>query len=341
MKAAQLDDVKKFKIVDIEKPKEDGKVIIDVLKTGICGSDIHNWDAGSPKGLIMGHEFTGKVVNPATRVDLKVGDRVTALPISPCGHCEACETGNPQYCNETWSHAVGLSLDNPGGLTSTIAVRPDMVMKLPDNVSDEEGAMVEPTAVGLHAIHLADIKVGDNVLVVGGGIIGLVSAMFAKLEGAQYVAISETNEARGEKSVKLNVADEWFNAKDENFLKNILTKVPGGFDKVIDCSGNTKAVESELLTIKPGGTMVLVGVSPKPIEFASVLAVMKELTIKGAIGYTKEEFKDCINLIADKKINVIKFVDDIMTLTETQKAYERLTSGTDSAVKIMIDPNKY
>ena len=341
MKAAQLDDVKKFKIVDIEKPKEDGKVIIEVLKTGICGSDIHNWDAGSPKGLIMGHEFTGKVVNPATRVDLKVGDRVTALPISPCGHCEACETGNPQYCNETWSHAVGLSLDNPGGLTSTIAVRPDMVMKLPDNVSDEEGAMVEPTAVGLHAIHLADIKVGDNVLVVGGGIIGLVSAMFAKLEGAQYVAISETNEARGEKSVKLNVADEWFNAKDENFLKNILTKVPGGFDKVIDCSGNTKAVESELLTIKPGGTMVLVGVSPKPIEFASVLAVMKELTIKGAIGYTKEEFKDCINLIADKKINVIKFVDDIMTLTETQKAYERLTSGTDSAVKIMIDPNKY
>ena len=341
MKAAQLDDVKKFKIVDIEKPKEDGKVIIDVLKTGICGSDIHNWDAGSPKGLIMGHEFTGKVVNPATRVDLKVGDRVTALPISPCGHCEACETGNPQYCNETWSHAVGLSLDNPGGLTSTIAVRPDMVMKLPDNVSDEEGAMVEPTAVGLHAIHLADIKVGDNVLIVGGGIIGLVSAMFAKLEGAQYVAISETNEARGEKSVKLNVADEWFNAKDENFLKNILTKVPGGFDKVIDCSGNTKAVESELLTIKPGGTMVLVGVSPKPIEFASVLAVMKELTIKGAIGYTKEEFKDCINLIADKKINVIKFVDDIMPLTETQKAYERLTSGTDSAVKIMIDPNKY
>ena len=341
MKAAQLDDVKKFKIVDIEKPKEDGKVIIDVLKTGICGSDIHNWDAGSPKGLIMGHEFTGKVVNPATRVDLKVGDRVTALPISPCGHCEACETGNPQYCNETWSHAVGLSLDNPGGLTSTIAVRPDMVMKLPDNVSDEEGAMVEPTAVGLHAIHLADIKVGDNVLVVGGGIIGLVSAMFAKLEGAEYVAVSETNEARGEKSVILNVADEWFNAKDENFLKNILTKVPGGFDKVIDCSGNTKAVESELLTIKPGGTMVLVGVSPKPIEFASVLAVMKELTIKGAIGYTKEEFKDCINLIADKKINVIKFVDEIMPLTETQKAYERLTSGTDSAVKIMIDPNKY
>ena len=342
MKAAQLEDIKKFKIVDIEKPKPDGnKVIIDVTKTGICGSDIHNWDSGEPKGLIMGHEFTGKVVNPGSRTDLKINDKVTALPISPCGHCEACETGNPQYCQETWTHAVGLSLDNPGGLTSTIAVRPDMVIKLPNNVTDEEGAMVEPTAVGLHAIHLADIKVGDKVLVVGGGIIGLVSAMFAKLEGAEYVAISETNIARGKKSVKLNVADEFFDAKDPNFLKNIFSKIPNGFDIVIDCSGNTKAVESELITVKPGGTIVLVGVSQKPIEFASIIAVMKELTIKGAIGYTKEEFKNCISLISNKKINVMKFVDAIMPLTETQKAYERLTSGTDEAVKIMIDPNKY
>lgn len=342
MKAAQLEDVKKFKITDIEKPTSDGnKVIIDIIKTGICGSDIHNWDSGEPKGLIMGHEFTGKVVNPGSRTDLKINDRVTALPISPCGHCEACETGNPQYCAETWTHAIGLSLDNPGGLTSTIAVRPDMVIKLPNNVTDEEGAMIEPTAVGLHAIHLADIKVGDKVLVVGGGIIGLVSAMFAKLEGAEFVAISETNQARGEKSVKLNVADEFFDAKDSNFLQNVFTKVPNGFDIVIDCSGNTKAVESELMTVKSGGTIVLVGVSQKPIEFASVIAVMKELTIKGSIAYTKEEFKNCISLIANKKIDVMKFVDDIMPLTETQKAYERLTNGTDEAVKILIDPNKY
>ena len=341
MKAAILEDIKKFKIADVDAPKPDNnKVIIDIIKTGICGSDIHNWDAGEPKGLIMGHEFTGKVVNPGSRTDLKIGDRVTALPISPCGNCEACETGNPQYCSETWTHAIGLSLDNPGGLTSTIAIRPDMVLKLPDNVTDEEGAMVEPTAVGLHAVHLADIRVGDKVLIVGGGIIGLVSAMFAKLEGAEFVAVSETNEARGKKSVKLNVADDWFNAKDENFLNNIFTKIPNGFDVVIDCSGTTKAVESELMTVKPGGTIVLVGVSPKPIEFASVIAVMKELTIKGAIAYTKEEFKNCISLMANKKIDVMKFVDDIVPLEETQKAYERLTSGTDDAVKIMIDSKK-
>ena len=341
MKAALLQDVKKFKIDIIEKPIADGnKVIIDIIKTGICGSDIHNWEAGNPKGLIMGHEFTGKIVDPGSRTDLKIGDRVTALPISPCGHCEACETGNPQYCKKAWDDAIGLSINNPGGLTSTIAVRPDMVLKLPNNIKDEEGAMIEPTAVGLHAVHLADIKVGDNVLVVGGGIIGLVSAMFAKLDGASYVAISETNSARGKKAIKLKVADEFFDAKDQNFIQNIYQKVPNGFDIVIDCSGNTKAVQSELMAVKPGGKIVLVGVSPTPIEFLSVIAVMKELTIQGAIAYTKEEFKDCINLIANKKINVMKFVDDIVPLADTQIAYERLTSGKDEAVKIMVDPNK-
>lgn len=341
MKAALLEDVKKFKIGEIEEPKPDNnKVIIDIIKTGICGSDIHNWDTGNPKGLVMGHEFTGKVISPGSRQDLKIGDRVTALPISPCGHCEACKTGNPQYCKETWTHAIGLSLDNPGGLTKKIAVRPDMVIKLPNNVSDEEGAMVEPTAVGLHATHLADIKVGNKVLIVGGGIIGFISAMFAKLEGAEFVAISETNEARGKKAVDLNVADEWFDAKDTNFLKNIYTKMPNGFDIVIDCSGNTNAIASELMCVKAGGTIVLVGISQKPIEFASVIAVMKEITLKGSIAYTKEEFKNCISLISNKKIDVMKFVDDTVPLSDTQKAYERLTSGTDSAVKIMVDPNK-
>lgn len=142
------------------------------------------------------------------------------------------------------------------------------------------------------------------------------------------------------KSVKLKVADEWLDAKDPNFIKNVITKTIDGFDIVIDCSGNTKAVDSELMSVKAGGTIILVGVSQKPIEFASILAVMKELTIKGSIAYTKEEFKDCISLIANKKINVMKFVDDIVPLTDVQKAYERLTSGTDDAVKIMVDPNK-
>lgn len=341
MRCVKLKGVKKFEIGEIDVPVSDGNnVIIDVKKCGICGSDIHYWDAGEPVGLVMGHEYCGVVSDIGSREDLRVGDRVTALPISPCGHCSACLTGNPQYCPDTWSHATGLSLTNPGALAPKMAIRPDMVLKVPDNVSDEEVAMVEPSAVGLHAVHLANIKVGEKVLVIGGGIIGLVTAMFAKMEGASYVALSETNNARGNKSVRLGVADEWYDAKDTKMLEKISLKTNGGFDVVLDCCGNSPAVSSALMAVRPGGRVILVGVSLGTVTIPTVVAVMRELTIQGSIAYTKEEFQTCIDLMAGKKIEVLKFVDDIVGLDGVQKAYERLTSGDDDAVKILVDPNK-
>lgn len=341
MKCVAIKGKKEFEIKEISEPIADGKkVIIDVTKNGICGSDIHYWENGEPQGLVMGHEFCGIVVDPGDRLDLKIGDKVTALPISPCGKCEACLKGDIQYCPVTWNEGLGLSLNNPGGLSKRISVRSDMVIKVPQEMKDEEVAMVEPTAVGLHAAHLGRIAVGDDVLVIGGGIIGLVSALFAKKEGASYVALTETNEARGQKSVNLGVADEWFDAKNESTVPRLMEKTKGGFDVVIECVGNSAAVNSAFTMVKPGGIVVLVGVASDAIPTYTVMAVMKELVVQGAIAYTKQEFQSCVNLIAEKHINVMPFVDDVITLEETQKAFERLTSGTDSAIKILVDPNK-
>ena len=341
MKAVAIKDVKQFEIKEIPEPNPDGKkVIIEVSKTGICGSDIHYWVNGEPKGLIMGHEFSGVVLDPGDRLDLIKGDRVTALPISPCGKCEACQNGDVQFCPETWNQAVGLSVDNPGGLTSKIAVRSDMVIKVPDNIQDEEVAMVEPLAVGLHAAHLGRIAVGDDVLVIGAGIIGLASAEFAKKEGASYLAITETNKARGEKAVDLKVADEYYDATDKDLVSKLMAKTNGGFDVVIECVGNGAAVNSALSLVKPGGIVVLVGVATDAVPTYTVMAVMKELVVQGAIAYTYNEFKSCIDLIARKQVDVLKFVDDIVPLERVQEAYERLTSGTDAAVKILVDPKK-
>lgn len=341
MKCVAIKGVRQFETKEIDEPtKKEGYVLIDVKKSGICGSDLHYFEAGAPVELVMGHEFSGVVVDPGSRTDLKVGDRVTALPISPCGECHACLKGNPQYCLETWNQAVGLSVDNPGGLTSRILVREDMVLRLPDEVSFEEGAMVEPTAVALHAVHLADIQVGAKVLVIGGGIIGLVSALLAKKEGASYVALSETNEARGKKALSLGVADEFFDAKDEKAVEEMVERTEGGFDIVIECCGNSPAVSSALMAVKPGGCVVLVGVSLGPVTIPTVLGVMRELTIKGAIAYTKEEFASVISLIAEKQIDVMPFVDEEIGLDEVQTAYEKLTSGTTAKVKILVDPNK-
>ncbi len=340
MKCVAIKGAREFEVKEMAEPVPNGKdVLIDVKRVGICGSDIHYWVAGAPAGLVMGHEYCGIVTDVGARDDLKVGDRVTALPISPCGHCEACLTGNPQYCPETWTNATGLSLTYPGAYAPKMAIRPDMVIKVPDNITDEEVAMVEPTAVGLHAIHLADIKVGDKVLVVGGGIIGLVSAMFAKMEGASLVVVSETNEARGNKAVSLGVADEWVDARSQDMVPNMLAKTNGGFDKVIECCGNAPAVTSAILVVKPGGRVVLAGVSLDAITIPTALAVTKELDLQGAIAYTKKEFQECIDLMSNKQIDVLKFKDDLVRLEDVQASYERLTSGTDAAIKILVDPN--
>ncbi len=340
MKCVKIKGVKEFEVSEINEPENSDKVIVDVKKCGICGSDIHNWVMGAPAGLVMGHELCGIVTNPGSRKDLKVGDRVTALPISPCDNCEACKTGNPQYCPETWNNALGLSLTSPGALAPKTSVRPDMVLKVPDSISDEEVAMTEPTAVGLHAVNLANIKIGDKVLVIGAGIIGLVSAMFAKKAGASNVVISEANIARAEKAVALKVADKYYDAKDENMLKKVYEDTIKGYDVVIECCGNEPAVTSALMAVKPGGTVVLVGVATGAINIPTVVAVTRELTLKGAIAYTKEEFQTCIDLMANKEIDVLKFVSDTISLEEVQKAYERLTSGNDDAIKILVDPNK-
>lgn len=341
MKAGVLTDKQKIEMKEIPEPQpRDGEVLIHVLKSGICGSDLHSFSMGEPKGVILGHEFCGTVVNPGNRTDLKEGDMVTALPISPCGHCYACTSGNPQYCKETWKDAVGLSLNHPGGLTNMISVREDMVLKVPENVIPEQMAMVEPTAVALHAVHLADIKLGQKVLVIGGGVIGLLSAMFAKKEGASFVAVSETNPNRGKKALDLEVADKYYDAMKKDIMMEVMQDTEMGFDIVIECCGNEKAVTSSLLMVKPGGTIVLVGVATGPISIPTVVAVMNELTIKGVIAYTKEEFKTCIDLISSNQISVMKFIDDIIPLEKVQSAYERLMSGNDSAVKILVDPNK-
>lgn len=339
MKCVQIKGPKTVGLGEINEPtSKNGSVVLDVLKCGICGSDIHYYDMGQPEGLVMGHEFVGRVTDPGSREDLQVGDRVTGLPISPCGECEACKSGNPQYCPTTWNEAVGLSLTNPGAYAEKTSVRPDLVIKVPDNVTDNEAAMIEPTAVGYHAVNLVRFKGGENVLVVGAGIIGQITALLAKKAGAGYVAIAETNDLRGQKAVKLGVADEYFNAKNENFLQNVRTHNPYGYDIVFDCCGNSAAVTNEILSVKPGGRIVLVGVSLDAITIPSALVVTKELKMFGAIAYTVDEFKKCLDMMANKELDMIKFVDDVVPLEKAQEAFNRLTAGNDDAVKILFDP---
>lgn len=339
MKCVSISGEKSFVLKEKEVPvSKDGSVVLEVKSCGICGSDIHYWVSGNPVGLVMGHEFAGTVIDPGSRKDLVKGDRVTGLPISPCGKCDACKSGNVQYCAETWSEAVGLALTNPGGYAEYTSCRPDMIRKIPSNVSFDAACMTEPSAVALHAINLADIKIGDSVLIVGGGIIGLMSAEFARLAGAGYIAILETNKKRGKKAVCFGKINEYFDATKEDSIAIMNTKTNGGFDCVIECCGNSPAVSEALMCVKPGGSVVLVGVSLDAVTIPTVVAVMREVKLQGAIAYTPDEFDTCLKLIAEKKINVVKYIDDLVPLEGVQESFERLTSGKDAAVKIVVKP---
>lgn len=339
MKCIKLKDKKDLQIATIKKPvSKSGSVIIRVKACGICGSDLHYFEVGEPKELILGHEFSGIVVDPGDRLDLKVGDRVTGLPISPCLKCPACKSGNIHYCANTWTDAVGLSLTNSGGLAEFLSCRSDMVKKLPDKVSFLEGTMVEPSAVSLHAINLANIKVGDKVLIIGGGIIGLMAAEFAKLNGASYIALMETNMKRGRKAMKYGKVNEVLNATNQDIIEKCLKKTNGGFDKVIECCGNKYAVSEAIMTVKPGGTIVLVGVSLTGVEIPLVASVMKEVNMQGAIAYNEVEFETVIKLIEKKIIDVSKYIDSKISLEKVQDAYLELTSGVTDKIKIVVKP---
>ena len=339
MKCVKLKGAKNLEIATIKKPvSQNGSVVVRVKACGICGSDLHYFEAGQPQELIMGHEFSGMVVDPGDRDDLKIGDRVTGLPISPCGHCEACKKGNVQYCANTWTNAVGLSLTNSGGLAEFLSCRSDMVKKLPDKVTFLEGTMVEPAAVSLHAINLADIKVGDKVLIIGGGIIGLMAAEFAKLNGATYVALMETNMKRGKKAMKYGKVNEVYNATNQDVIEKAVKKTNGGFDKVIECCGNKYAISEAIMTVKPGGTIVLVGVSLGTVDIPLVASVMKEAKLLGAIAYTEKEFETVIKLIEKNILDVDKYIDAKINLDKVQDAYLELISGNTDKIKIVVKP---
>lgn len=338
MKCVKIVDEKKFEVTNMDSPvSKNDRVVFKVNTCGICGSDIHYWVSGNPKGLVMGHEFSGTVINPGSRKDLKIGDRITGLPISPCGKCEACKTGNPQYCLDTWTNAVGLSLDNSGGYAEISSCQPNMVRKLSNKITDNEGAMIEPSSVSLHAVNLANVKVGDNVLIIGAGIIGLMSAEFAKLSGAKNIVLLETNEKRGKKSLTYGAVTEYYNALDDKTIPKLKEKY-NGFDKIIECCGNSAAVSEAMMLCKNGGTIVLVGVSLTPITIPMVVSVLGEVKLQGAIGYTEFEFDQVMDLIANDKLDVEKYIDDIVPLEKVQESFERLTSGTDDAIKIIIKP---
>ncbi len=282
MKASYFLGSKTFEVRECPVPQAGpGEVVIKNMACGVCGTDVHIYH-GEPGSadvtppVVLGHEYAGEIVEVGQGVTaLSVGDHVTVDPNIYCGACEYCRNGKKQLCESM--EAIGVTRD--GGFAQYSVVPAAQAFRLAPELPYEWGAMAEPVACCLHGIDLAGIRPGDTVCVIGGGAIGLIMLQLAKLSGAARLILSEPNEKRRQAALQLG-ADAAIDPTDPLERKSM----EGAAHVVIECVGNTPAVQSAFDFAKKGATVVLFSVPKVDATFPLPLfdVYKKELTIKGS-----------------------------------------------------------
>jgi D-xylulose reductase len=343
MKALVLESVKKLSLRDYPISETVGAddVRIAIKACGICGSDVHYYTSGRigdfivKEPMILGHESSGTVVEVGANVkNLKIGDRVCMEPGIP--DFKSIETLKGMY-NLDPSVRFWATPPIHGCLRETVVHPASLTFKLPDNVSFHEGALVEPLAIGVYSAKKGRLSPGDTALVIGGGTIGIVTALAAASAGCSTVYIADI------KKGKLDFINQHYNDKlitiDLNqidiaafFAKN---GIPG-VDVVFEASGSVKAYEKICSYLVPGGRMVLVGLPSGPVPLDVCAMSAKELSIETIFRYVNI-FPRVVNMIASGKMNVKPLVTKCYSLADSVAAFEYAATLPEKDVKIMID----
>ncbi len=340
-RAAYMTGVKQIEIRDIEIPKlRDKDVLVKLEYVGICGSDVHYLEHGKigdfivNGDFILGHECSGTVVEIGSGVqNLKVGDKVALEPGITCGQCEFCKTGRYNLCPD-----VEFLATPPyhGSLMNYIAFPENMCFKLPENISTKEGALVEPLAVGLHAAMQGNVKLGDSVVILGAGTIGLVTLLACKAYGATEITVVDVIPKRLEFAKKLG-ATATINAAEVDVFAEIDRMTDRkGVDIVIETAGSARTISQTPYLIKNGGTIVLVGLAPQDIiefNFAKIMA--KEAQIKSVFRY-RNIYPTAIKAIAKGIIDITGIVTHEFEFDETAKAFDYVINNKQDVVKAVI-----
>ncbi|XP_034833443.1 sorbitol dehydrogenase-like [Maniola hyperantus] len=318
----------------------DDEVLLRMDCVGICGSDVHYWQSGCcgtfvlKEPMIMGHEASGVVAKLGAKVkSLKVGDRVAIEPGVPCRYCEFCKTGRYHLCPD-----IVFCATPPvhGNLARYYKHAADFCYKLPDHVSMEEGALLEPLSVGIHACRRGGVTAGDVVLVLGAGPIGLVTVLAAKAMGASKILITDILQARLDVAKELGADHTLLVTRDspEAELVRKVHEILGGHPDIsIDASGAQSTVRLSLLATKSGGVAVLVGMGNPELTVPLAGAVAREVDIRGIFRYVNE-YPIALSLVASGKINLKPLVTHHFSLEESLEAYEVARRGL--GIKVMI-----
>lgn len=325
MKAARFYEKNKLVVEDIPlREPLDNEVIIKIHYCGICGTDVHIFegDKGSVDVVpprILGHELSGEVVKTGKAVHrFQPGDRVSVDPNDSCDVCHFCANGKKHFCREM----VGIGTAADGGFAEYIIVRERLVFKVPDSISYKSAAMIEPLSCCLHGMELADIRIGDTVMVVGTGNIGLIMVQLAKYMGASTIIAVEPSKQRREKAGVYG-ADILIHPSEDDTDQILKSNGVENVDKVIDCAGRINTAEYGVKYAGKGATVMLFGLTApddvigvKPFEM-----FQKELTIKSSFvnPYT---FEKSIRLLESGIVNVEDMITDIVELDDIQRVFE-------------------
>jgi len=340
-KAAVMTGINKLEIRDVEMPKlEKDKVIVKMEYVGICGSDVHYLEHGKigdfivEGDFILGHECAGTVIEVGSDVKtLKAGDRVALEPGITCGQCEFCKSGKYNLCPDV----VFLATPPVQGCLQNYIVFPEnMCFKLPDNVSTKEGALVEPLSVGIHAARQGNVSLGDSVIILGSGCIGLVTLLACKAFGAADITVVDVIPKRLEYAKKLG-ATRVINAAECDVIKEIDSLTGGkGSDIVIETAGSAKTYSQTSYLVKRGGTIVLVGMAPQDIiEFNFAKLMNKEAQIQTVFRY-RNIYPQAINAIAQGMIDVKEIVTHEFDFEDSSKAFDFVLNNKNDVVKAII-----
>ena len=323
---------------EVERPKpRPGEVLIKVKYCGICGSDIHAYHGVHPfikPPIVLGHEFSGTIEELGEGVEgLKVGQRVVVEPLLTCGKCLNCRLGHYNRC--VVMKVIGAQTD--GAFSEYLTVPAHRVMSLPDEVSFKHGALVEPLAVTVHAVKRAGPIGGLNVVVLGAGPIGLLTACVAKRYGANEVLITDLSDYKLEVAKSLGI-DHTVNVRREDPVK-VAKDVfgPEGVDIVFECVGSNPVTISQAIDmVHRGATIVIVGVFKEEIPVKVGLIQDRELELKGTAVYIFKDFLDAIELLRKKEIAIDRLISKVFSLKELKDAFKYIEDNRDKVIKVLI-----
>ena len=337
MKAAILYGPEKLKVENINDPEvKDDHVLIKIKASGFCGTDymLYKGRITTDYPVILGHEFSGEIIEIGKNVGkLKMGDRVTIDPNTPCGKCFYCKLGEINLCKNMTS--IGVTIN--GGFAEYALVPAKNVYSVSNNISFEEAALVEPLACCIHGIEQARNCLGGIIAILGTGGIGNIMIQLAKIYGTCLVIASEVDDEKA-KVAKRSGADFIINPLEDDIIKKISEIEPEGVDLVIECSGSENAQKDSLKITRKGGTIIWFATSPisRNIPINPFEVYHKELTLIGSINNPFTHYK-AVKLVESGKIILKHLISNRIALSEINSLFGIYENGKE--VKILVVPD--